>query len=225
MPTVDQARLWYPEPDPVHGFDHVLRVYYLAEKLADSEGADLEIVHTAALLHDANGENAACDQDPKKSSVEFKDKINRSSHHLDSAEFAARILQTEGWAEDRIAAVQHCIRAHRFRETSEPPTSLEAKVLFDADKLDAIGAIGVARAIAYAVLSGQPIYMPTSASFLESGALEIGEAHSAYHEYIHKLIGLKDCLFTPSGQALAEERHCVMVEFFERMVQEIQFEA
>ena len=53
MPTIDQAHHWYPDLDPVHGFDHVLRVYRMAERLALVEGADVEIVHAAALLHDA----------------------------------------------------------------------------------------------------------------------------------------------------------------------------
>ena len=59
MPTIDQARHWYPDLDPVHGFDHVLRVYRMAERLALAEGADIEIVHAAALLHDAEGSATA----------------------------------------------------------------------------------------------------------------------------------------------------------------------
>ena len=55
MPTLEQARQWYPEQDPVHGWDHILRVYHMAERLALAEGADLEIVHAAALLHDSKG--------------------------------------------------------------------------------------------------------------------------------------------------------------------------
>ena len=55
MPTIEQARAWYTDSDPVHDFDHVLRVYRLAERLAEAEGADLTIVRAAALLHDAEG--------------------------------------------------------------------------------------------------------------------------------------------------------------------------
>jgi uncharacterized protein len=66
---------------------------------------------------------------------------------------------------ERIAAVQHCIRAHRFRDDREPPQTLEAKILFDADKLDVLGAIGAARTIAYAVLDGQPVYAEPSPRF------------------------------------------------------------
>src|SRR5512133_131362 len=117
MPTLDQARTWYAASDPVHDFDHILRVYKMAERLALAEGADLEIVRAAALLHDAEGSHLA---DPTK----------RATHQLASADFAAEVLSAEGWNAERIEAVQHCIRAHRFRDTSEPPHTLEAQILF-----------------------------------------------------------------------------------------------
>ena len=127
MPTIETARSWYPENDPVHGFDHVMRVYKMAERLAQAEGADLEIVRAATLLHDAEGPGV---------------EESREDHQHKSALFAHLVLQSEGWPEERIHAVAHCIRAHRFRDDREQPQPLEAKVLFDADKLDAIGAIG-----------------------------------------------------------------------------------
>lgn len=212
MPTLEQARSWYSQADPVHGFDHVLRVLRMAERLALAEDADVEIVRAAALLHDAEGSaTAGGDQ-------------GRTHHHQASAEFARQVLLEEGWSEERIAAVQHCIRAHRFRDNSEPPQSLEAKVLFDADKLDVIGAIGVARTIAFDVVVGQPIFAQPSERFLESGEKEPGEQHSSYHEYLFKLRKIKDMLYTPSGQALAEARHHFLVEFFERLAAEMRGE-
>ena len=108
-------------------------------------------------------------------------------HHHTSAEFAGQVLQAEHWPDDRIAAVQHCIRAHRFRDVTEPPATIEARVLFDADKLDVLGAIGVARVIAYASLAGKPFYAEPSQHFLQTGEKEAGEPHSAYHEYLFKL--------------------------------------
>lgn len=212
MPTIEQARNWYPDDDPVHGIDHVLRVYSLAERLAQLEGADLEIVLAAVLLHDAQanpmtgGENA---------------QAQRKNHHLDSAELARRILEAEGWSEERVSAVGHCIQAHRFRDRSESPQTLEAKVVFDADKLDAIGAVGAARAIAYAVTAGQPFYALPSDRFLETGQLEPGERHSAYHEFLFKLVKIHERLYTSSGKQLAQERQRRMVEFFDGLAQEI----
>jgi uncharacterized protein len=208
MPSLDQARSWYPELDPVHGFDHVLRVYHMAEKLARAEGADLDIVRAAALLHDAEG------------SATQGGEIGRSNHHHASAVFARQVLEAEGWSPERIAAVQHCIRAHRFRNKSEPPKTLEAEVLFDADKLDVIGAIGVARTIAYDVVVGQPIYAQPSRRFLETGQKEPGEPHSSYHEYLFKLSKIKDRLYTDTARTLAEQRHRFMAEFFERLADE-----
>lgn len=209
MITIEQAREWYPEEDAVHGFDHVLRVLAMAERLGQMEGADLEIVRAAVLLHDAQpGECWGGD-------------AQRANHHLSSAEFAGRLLRQEGWAEERIAAVQHCIRAHRFRDERERPETLEAKVLFDADKLDAIGAIGAARAVAYAAQHGQPAYAQPSARFLESGQGEVGEVHSAYHEFVFKLARLKDRLYTQSARAIGEARHRYLEEFYFQLGEEI----
>jgi uncharacterized protein len=209
MPNLESARAWYGDSDPVHNFDHILRVYRMAGKIALAEGADPEIVQAAALLHDAEGSNPA-------------DKAQRKLHHHASAEFAAEILRAEGWDAQRVAAVQHCIRAHRFRDASEPPQTLEAKVLFDADKLDAIGAIGLARVIAYNALAGQPLYSPPSQQFIETGSLceKNQEPHSAYHEYLFKLSKLKDRMFTQTGRAIAQERHSVLEGFFQRLIAE-----
>ncbi len=201
----------------MHGFEHVLRVYRLAERLAQAEGADWEIVRAAVLLHDAEGAQSTTGE-PDQS---HHDSNGRSGHHQASADFAGQVLEAEGWPEERIEAVKHAIRAHRFRDERERPQTLEAKVLFDADKLDAIGAIGVARAVAYAASAGQPIYAQASPRFIETGQKEPGEPHSAYHEYLFKLRRLQERLNTPSAQKIAEERHHYMVDFFSRLELEI----
>jgi uncharacterized protein len=208
MPTFEQAREWYSGADSVHDFDHIRRVYRMAERLGPGEGADMELLHAAVLLHDAQGSA------PGQS--------GRRSHHLASAEFAGGILSAEGWPEERIAAVQHCIRAHRFRGTGEGPETAEARVLFDSDKLDVIGAIGVARVIGYCAIRGQPFYAQPSAQFLETGEKEPGEAHTAYHEYLFKLRKIKDVLFTPAARALALERDAYLAEYFKRLGEEIE---
>jgi len=217
MPTLEQARAWYPN-DPVHGFDHVLRVYHLAEQLALAEGADLEIVQAAVLLHDAKNVT----RDTLRQAQGKLLNVPRSDHQLASAAFARQVLMAEGWAENRIAAVEHCICAHRFRDNSTQPQTLEAKILFDADKLDAIGAIGVARAVAYAAAHGQPAFAQPSERFLTTGETSPGEPHSAYHEYLFKLRKLKDRLYTPTAKALAEERHRFMEVFFAQLKTDVQ---
>jgi uncharacterized protein len=228
MPTIETARTWYPEFDPVHGFDHILRVYRMAERLAAAEGADVDIVRAAALLHDAQGDFINADEGlaigpASKVCAEQADSsqyASRADHQHASARFARRVLQAEGWPAERIAAVEHCIRAHRFRHTEERPQTLEAQILFDADKLDALGAVGAARAIAYAVRAGKQFYWPPSEQFLASGREEAGEPHSAYHEYLFKLRKLKDRLYTSSARLVAEERHARLAAFFEDLAEE-----
>ncbi|MGB2955950.1 MAG: HD domain-containing protein [Anaerolineales bacterium] len=204
MPTIEEARGFYPDDDPVHGFSHILRVYRLCERIGRQENADLTIVRAAALLHDVEG-----------------DVDVREDHHLAAARFAEKTLIKEGWSAEAIKAVVHCIRAHRFRDDSEKPQTLEAQVLFDADKIDAIGAVGVARAVAYAVRAGMDVYAPPSDLYLSSGKYEPGESQTVAHEYLFKLRHIKDRLFTASGRSLAAERHELMVRFFEGWMEEI----
>ena len=203
MPSLEQARRWYDDDDPVHGYDHILRVLRLALYLAEQVGADPQIVRAAALLHDASGAHPSGEQD-------------RVLHENSSAEFAREILEKEGWGRKRIEAVVHCIQTHRYRGGKEPRT-LEAKVLYDADKLDVCGAFGIARTLGYAIQAGQPIYSPLSETFRTSGRLEKGETHSAYHEYIFKLRNVRDSLHTKPARELAAHRHEVLTAFFEQL--------
>jgi len=212
MPTIEEAKTWYPQNDPVHGFDHVLRVYQMAERLCQAENADHEILRAAVLLHDALGSETSGGD------------VGRSNHQHASAKFARQILEAEGWPKERVQAVLHCIRSHRFRDLSEQPQTIEAKILFDADKLDAIGAIGIARALSYSVSEGVPFYAEPSDHFLKTGITEPGEPHTAYHEHLFKLSKIKTLLYTNSAQSIAEERHRIMDEFFKQLAAEFQAE-
>jgi len=208
MPTIEQARAWSSPHDPVHGLDHVERVVRLADRLACEVGADREIVSAAALLHDAAGAHPGSGE-------------ARQDHQHDSADVARRVLQEEGWPEERIRAVEHCIRAHRFRG-QERPATLEAQVLFDADKLDVMGAFGAARTIGYALQAGSPIYAAASQNFLDRGQTEEGEPHSAYHEYLFKLRRVKDRLYTEPARRIGERRHQVLCAFFDQLAAEAE---
>ena len=207
MLTLQDARAWYPEHDDVHGFGHIERVYRLCQKIGQVEGADMEILLTAALLHDAQGSHPGGN--------------SRDDHHLRSADFAGEVLSGMGWHAEKIALVQHCIRAHRYRK-EDIPESLEAKVLFDADKLDVIGAVGVVRALAYAFQAGTPAYTRPSGQFLEQGKTQAGEPHSAYHEYLFKLKNISARLITPAARAIAAERQAFLNRFFDQLAQEMQ---
>jgi uncharacterized protein len=180
--------------------------------LAEAEGADIKVVQAAALLHDSCG------------SAPGGDEHERAGHHITSAEFAGKVLADKGWPEQKIQAVQHCIRAHRYRGGEDKPETLEAKVLFDADKLDVLGAIGAARTIAYAALDGQPVYAQPSEHFINTGRLLPDEPHSSYHEFLFKLRNVKDRMFTPSGQRMAAARHRYLVEFYEELQAEVRGE-
>ena len=210
MLTLEEAKKWYVHTDPVHDFSHIERVYRMSERLAKAEGADLEIVHAAALLHDAEGTTPGSE--------------SRLEHHLRSAEFAEKILKEEGWPLERIEAVKHCIRAHRFRDDREPPATIEAKCIFDADKLDVLGAIGVVRVAVYAALAGTPTYAPPSPHFLETGKESPGEEHSAYHEYLFKLRNVEKRLFTQTARELAHARSQYLDEFFVQLIAEFNGE-
>ena len=206
MITVTEARRYYEGADAVHDFDHVLRVLALAERIGRAEGADLEIVRAAALLHDAGREQA-------------------EAQALDHAAFAAdrarEILAGRPLA--KVEAVAHAIAAHRFRTRPQPAT-LEAQVLFDADKLDAIGAVGVARAFAYGGAHGQRLWAPIDTVDVDRWQEEGDDPgnHTPVHEFAVKLSHLKERLFTTTGARLAEERHAYMVAFFERLDAEVQ---
>lgn len=206
MPTIDDARAWYPAYDPVHGFDHVLRVLRVAERIGRELGADLEVLRAAALLHDASGAAPGGEG-------------GRADHERASADFAAQVLHAEGWPDDRIESVAHCIRSHRFR-SAEAPRSLEAKILYDADKLDVLGAFGVARTIGYALQAGEPIFAEPSAQFRETGQPLPGEPHSAYHEYLFKLRHVAGRLHTEPARRIGAERAALMRRFFEALEDE-----
>ncbi len=205
MPTAEQAQAWYAGTDPVHDWSHVQRVTTLAQRIAAAEGADVEIVRAAALLHDV----------PAPPTPEA-----RARHHLWAAEFAAAVLAGEGWSADRIAAVQHCIRAHRFRG-DEAPATPEARALFDADKLDAIGAIGALRAGGYAARHNNPLAGPVSEHFRATGQLSADEAHTPEHEFIIKLSRIPGRLTTQTGRALAEQRSAFLADFFAQLEREL----
>jgi uncharacterized protein len=210
LPSIEKVKEWYAANESAHDFSHVERVLRLAERIGRLEGADMEIVRMAALLHDVKRDPPGV-KSPR-------------GHHLQSADFAGEMLTAEGWQPECVQAVQHAIRSHRFRETGEPPQTLEAKVVFDADKLDAIGAVGVARAIAHSASHGLPFYCEPSNTFLETGKLEQGEVHSAYHEYLFKLVKLKDQLFTHTALDMAVERHAFMEVYFQRLAAEVRAE-
>lgn len=213
MITIEFARTLYDDSDPVHDFDHVLRVLALARRIGHAEGADMAVVEIAVLLHDI--QRAAEDQQAHVQNAETAD------HALLAAERARRILARLDPPPDQefIEAVAHAIAAHRFRNAIQPQT-LEARVVFDADKLDAIGAIGVARAYAYGGMTGQKLW-----GTVPDGYPGGGPEHTPVHEFTFKLACIQDRMQTATGRAIARERHAYMSDFFRRLEREVRGDA
>jgi uncharacterized protein len=204
--TIDFARTLYENGGGGHDFDHVLRVTALAERIAAAEGADVRVVRTAALLHD------------------IAENEGREDHHLRGAAKARALLQGE--PEAFVAAVAHAIEAHRFR--AEPaPATLAAQCLSDADKLDAIGAIGVARAYAYAGAHDTALWKLTWQAIAngQGDAVRspdaLGEDYTPVHEFVYKLDRIPDRLYTATARAIAAERQRFMRAFFDRLDEEV----
>jgi len=168
--------------DPTHDFEHVQRVCSIAIRLAREENADEEVVVAAALLHDVGHS------------------LGEKEHEKKSLEIAESLLDMTDFPKEKKESVLECIRKHRFSK-GEEALSLETKILQDADRLDAIGAVGIARC------------------FLWSGEHRkvLGEAIRHFNE---KLLKLKDVMNTESGRKMAEERHRFMLEFLEKLESE-----
>lgn len=204
MITIEEARRYYQGHDAAHDFDHVLRVLALAERIAWAEGADVAVVRAAALLHDVGRAEQEC--------------TGRSHAEL-GAERAREILAHH--PPEKVKVVCHAIAAHRFREPV-PPQTLEAKVLYDADKLDAIGAVGVARAYLLAGVLGQRLWGEAPVGYQAWD--ELPKEHTPVHEFVFKLSKLKDTLHTDTARRIGEERHAYMAAFFQRLRREVRGE-
>lgn len=201
MISVEEARRYYEGAHSSHDFDHVLRVLALAEHIARAEGGDLEVVQAAALLHD----------------IGRAEEMRTGEDHAQIGARRAREILA-GHPPEKVEAVVAAIAAHRFRG-DPPPTTPEARALFDADKLDAMGAIGIARAFAYAGAHGQRLWVPPEVALAQGDGTP---DHTPVHEFVLKLSRLREAMTTPTGRALAEERHAFMVQFFARLEAEVQ---
>lgn len=203
--SIDEARRLYAAGDVAHDFDHVLRVTGLAIRLAKAEDADPELTRLAALLHDVPVANAG----------------GRLTHHLAAAAHAGALLSKRGLGTDDVANVVHCIEAHRFRDQSIQPETLEAKCLYDADKLDSMGAIGVARAYAFAGARGSRLWVTPWTDVPQDGHAPRGRDYTPVHEYIYKLDRLLATLHTAMGRRLGAERHAFMRSFYTQLDREM----
>jgi uncharacterized protein len=184
-----------------HDKSHVERVYNLALRIAQKEDADLEVIKAAVLLHDI------------ARAMEDEGKIE--DHALESAKMATKILEEVDFPKKKAARVISCIETHRFKKGLQPQ-SLEAKILQDADRLDIIGAIGIARVFARSGWSNLPIYNP---EIPPKGEYD-GKSFTAINHIHEKILKVKDSVNTKTAKEIAKERHRFVEQFLKRFLKE-----
>ena len=199
------ARACFSGAPGSHHWDHTLRVHRLCQHIGQVEGADLEVLEIAAYLHDVGRP--------------FQDRSRGAICHAEKgSEMAREVLEHAPLSAEKKDNIIHCIRAHRFRGNS-PPRTIEAKVLFDSDKLDAIGAIGIGRAFLFAGEVGARLHTP-SVNPEDTSPYTVED--TAYREFRLKLMKVKNRLQTNEGRRLGLERHAFMEGFFKRFLEEYE---
>jgi len=186
-----------------HDKFHVERVYNLALRIAKEENysVDLDVIKAAALLHDV------------ARAMEDEGKID--DHAIESAKIAREILKEVGFPETKIEKVAYCIMMHRFRNNLKPE-SLEAQILQDADRLDMLGAIGIARVFSRGGWDNIPIYDPS----IPPKEKYDGKSLTSINHIYEKILKIKNTINTRTGKKIAEERHKFIEQYLERFIKE-----
>ena len=188
-----------------HDWEHTLRVLNNAKIIAKKEKkCDMSVVEIGALFHDV----ARADE------FAIKGKI---CHAKKGAKLTEEILKEDGLTEDLIAKVVRCVRCHRYRG-NETPVSIEEKIIYDADKLDSLGAVGIGRAFLFAGKIGAKVHN-TSKEAINSKAYS--ENDTAYREFLVKLKYLPSKMMTVSGKKIAQKRLEYMKKFFKKLNEEV----
>lgn len=190
--------------DSAHDNEHVYRVLYNALEIAKSEdGVDYDVLIASCLLHD----------------IGRKEQFENPSlcHAMVGSKKAYDFLIENGFEIGFAEKVKHCIQTHRYRNDNQPQ-SLEAKILFDADKIDVAGAMGIARTLIYKGIVSEPLY-----SVLPNGMVSDGENDakpSFFQEYKYKLENLYTNFYTIKAAEIAKERRRIAVDFYNCLYQE-----
>lgn len=201
-----------PHDDLAHGFEHIECVVNLAKYIAEKEGANKKIVITAAYLHD----------------VVARDSSMHYFHTMNSAMMAESFLRgTEEFSNDEILHIRECIITSSYGSflLGCKPISIEAKIVRDADWLDAIGARGIARVFVFGQAHGSKKlgnveYSPKGYPPIIFEMNLTGPDQSPIHHFYTKLLKLRDLMETQTGQKIAEEKHKFMIKFLENYAKE-----
>ncbi len=200
-----KAYMLHMADESAHDHLHVYRVLYQAMKIAEHYTVDRDVLIAACLLHDVGRK------------AQFVDK--KICHAQEGSRLAYEFMQSLGWEEHRCQHIRDCILTHRFR-SDNPPQTLEAKILFDADKLDVTGALGIARTLAYEGQMGEPLCRMDENFKIHMDASR--EAPPSFvKEYHFKLTKLYDRFYTPEAEQIARKRRCILDTYYEALMQEL----
>lgn len=190
-----------------HNWSHIERVWKLSKKIAEIEGGNLKIVELSALLHDI--------ADPK---------FHNGDENL-ALEISRNFLETQAVSEGEIEAVLYIIKNISFKNRGDfqGEPSKELQIVQDADRLDAIGAIGIARTFHFGGFKNNPIYDPEIKPNLEMTKEEYKKSEgTTINHFYEKLLLLKDLMNTETGRKIAEKRHQFMLQFLEQFYSETE---
>jgi len=177
----------------------------LCERIGTAEHVDMTVLMIAAYLHDIGRSH--------------QDRLNGAvCHARQGARMAWDLVKDLPLTRQKKVNIVHCIRSHRYRGNHIPKTP-EARVLFDADKLDAIGAVGVARAFQFAGELGARLHNP-NVKVEETKPYSVED--TGYREYRVKLCKIKNRMMTDAGRRIAQGRHDFMEAFFKRFIEEYE---
>lgn len=184
-----------------HGFSHIMRVYENALEIAKNEKCNKEVVELSALLHD------------------ISEGKHHHNHHVASAKRARQILEKLNYPEKTVSAVEHCVLSHRFSKPPEPET-IEARIIQDADRMDALGAVGIARCFSYGGRIGRGLYFEKDPFRKKTKLINDSTQEGIDHFYI-KLFKLKNKMHTTTARRIAEKRTKYMKDFLTQFEKEI----
>ena len=191
------------ESDPAHDLPHIERVVANSRILCHDEGADWNIIHPSAWLHDCV--------------FVAKDSPDRAKASTLSADHAVRLLDNSTYQKHQLEAIHHAISAHSFSANIETK-SLEAMVLQDADRLDALGAFGLSRCLMLGGHMESQLYHSND-PFCENRSPD--DARFCVDHFFAKLLTLKDTMQTEAGKTVAIERTKFLKDFLDQLKDEI----